>query len=157
MTHGARAAECVRRASTDFKSLQLQHGGPAEGEDVEDDESEDEDEDDDEEALAEKFSEAFNQIDIDSEGSIVAEQLGSVLECLGMVSRARHALLDSIWVLLLRGWDLRRHRERVRVCMCARDRTIHVTNVIQGATLHSRSQPKLTLRAVTLLKTANTF
>ena len=39
----------------------------------------------DEEALAEKFSEAFNQIDIDSEGSIVAEQLGSVLECLGMV------------------------------------------------------------------------
>jgi Ca2+-binding EF-hand superfamily protein len=39
----------------------------------------------DEEALAEKFAEAFNQIDIDSEGSIVAEQLGSVLECLGMV------------------------------------------------------------------------
>ena len=42
-------------------------------------------EEEDEEALAEKFSEAFNQIDIDSEGSIVAEQLGSVLECLGMV------------------------------------------------------------------------
>ena len=42
---------------------------------------------DDEEALAEKFAEAFNQVDIDSEGSILAEQLGAVLECLGMVRR----------------------------------------------------------------------
>ena len=51
----------------------------------EDDESEEGEDDDDEEALAEKFSEAFNQIDIDSEGSILSEQLGAVLECLGMV------------------------------------------------------------------------
>ena len=47
--------------------------------------SEEGEEEDDEEALAEKFSEAFNQIDIDSEGSILSEQLGAVLECLGMV------------------------------------------------------------------------
>ena len=103
MTHGARAAECVRRASTDFKSLQLQHGGPAEGEDVEDDESEDEDEDDDEEALAEKFSEAFNQIDIDSEGSIVAEQLGSVP---GSVPKARSS-----------GRQERQHRSLLRLSL----------------------------------------
>jgi hypothetical protein len=56
-------------------------------------------EEEDEEALAEKFSEAFNQIDIDSEGSIVAEQLGSVLECLGMVCVAGPDSIDICNVL----------------------------------------------------------
>jgi hypothetical protein len=47
----------------------------------EDEESEPE-EDDDEEALAEKFSEAFNQIDIDSEGSEYSLILQTIAYCL---------------------------------------------------------------------------
>mmetsp|Transcript_61415 Transcript_61415/g.164960 ORF Transcript_61415/g.164960 Transcript_61415/m.164960 type:complete len:106 (+) Transcript_61415:21-338(+) len=54
-------------------------------ENVDEDEEEEEDDGDDDEYLIQKFTEAFNQVDVDKEGEIFSDQLSSVMAALGQV------------------------------------------------------------------------